>query len=159
VKDLLAAPSEIGIVVLRTVVVYFFVLIGLRLRGKHEVGHLSPLDFTLILLVANAVQNAMVGPSTSLLAGLVAAATLMVVNALFGRFVKSNRRLERLVRSEPRVLVSHGQVNEKNMREERVTREELEQSLREGGCLRPSECRLAVLEVDGTISVIPKKDS
>src|SRR5207245_10809223 len=82
-KDLLAPPSEIAVVILRTVVVYFFVLIGLRLRGKHEVGHLSPLDFTLILLIANAVQNAMVGPSTSLLAGLVAAATLMLVNALF----------------------------------------------------------------------------
>jgi uncharacterized membrane protein YcaP (DUF421 family) len=62
-----------------------------------------------------------------------------------------------VLRSEPRVLVSHGEVNEKNMHEERVTREELDQSLREGGCLRPSECRLAVLEVDGTISVIPGK--
>src|SRR5258706_14166982 len=81
-NELLVSPHQLGWIVVRTVVVYVFVLAGLRLTGKREVGQLAPFDFALILLIANAVQNAMVGPDSSLAGGLVAAGALLLVNHL-----------------------------------------------------------------------------
>ncbi len=141
-------------IVVRTVAVYAFVLVGFRVTGKREVGQLAPFDFALILLIANAVQNAMVGPDTSLVGGMVAAASLLVLNAGLGRLAASNRNVERLLRGRARILVYKGHVDEQNLKTECITHEDLMQALRENGCACVSECRLAVLEVDGTISVI-----
>jgi uncharacterized membrane protein YcaP (DUF421 family) len=152
--ELLVSPSQVGVIVLRTLAVYLFILVGFRLTGKREVGQLAPFDFALILLIANAVQNAMVGPDTSLLGGLTAAAVLLVVNGLFGRLALGNRRFEKILRGHARVLVSRGRVIEESLRAENVTHEELLQALRESGCAAVEDCRLAVMEVDGTISVI-----
>src|SRR5260221_1853353 len=82
--DLAGNPAAVPWIVLRTVVVYFVILVGFRLSGKREVGQLAPYDFALILLIANAVQNAMVGPDTSLLGGLVAAVQLLLLNYPLG---------------------------------------------------------------------------
>jgi uncharacterized membrane protein YcaP (DUF421 family) len=152
--ELLAGPNQIGMILLRTVTVYFFVLAGLRLTGKREVGQLAPFDFALILLIANAVQNAMVGPDTSLVGGLAAAGTLLLVNFGLGRLAASSRTVEKLVRGQARILVYRGKIQEDALREERMSHEELMQALRENGCATLSECRLVVLEVDGTISVL-----
>jgi uncharacterized membrane protein YcaP (DUF421 family) len=153
-NELLASPHQIGLITLRTIVVYFFVLAGLRLTGKREVGQLAPFDFALILLIANAVQNAMVGPDTSLTGGLAAAGVLLLVNYVLGRWAASSRTVERLVRGKARILVYRGQVQEDALRDERMSHEELMQALRENGCAALSECRLVVLEVDGTVSVL-----
>jgi uncharacterized membrane protein YcaP (DUF421 family) len=152
--DLLAAPHQIAWIALRTITVYFFVLAGLRLTGKREVGQLAPFDFALILLIANAVQNAMVGPDTSLVGGLAAAGTLLFVNYGLGRWAATSRTVEKLVRGKARILVYRGKVQEDALREERMSHEELMQALRENGCAALSECRLVVLEVDGTVSVL-----
>jgi uncharacterized membrane protein YcaP (DUF421 family) len=151
---LLASPAQIGFIVLRTLVVYVFILIGFRLAGKREVGQLAPFDFALILLIANAVQNAMVGPDTSLVGGVVAAGVLLTANFALGRLATHNRRVERLLRGRARLLVRHGQVDAVALREERISHEDLLQALRENGCPSIEFCRLAVLETDGTISVI-----
>jgi uncharacterized membrane protein YcaP (DUF421 family) len=97
-------PEIIG----RTLVVYAVVLVGLRLGGGRELGQLTPFDLVVILLVANAVQNAMVGPDTSLQGGLVAAATLLVVNAGVARLRFRSPRIRHLVEGVPVVLVQHG---------------------------------------------------
>ncbi len=156
-SELFASPTQIGMVVLRTTVVYLFILIGFRLAGKREVGQLAPFDFALILLVANAVQNAMVGQDSSLVAGLVAATVLFALNLVLGRLAFRSRRAERLLRGRARILVYRGQVEDDHLRAEGITREDLLQALREHGCAAFEDCRLAVLEVDGTISVIEKK--
>jgi uncharacterized membrane protein YcaP (DUF421 family) len=148
------SPQEIGLIILRTLVVYIFILVGFRLAGKREVGQLAPFDFALILLIANAVQNAMVGPDTSLLGGLVAATVLLLANFLLGRLAANNRKIERLLRGRARILVYKGQVDEHALKEEGLTHEDVLQALREHGCPAVTECRLVVLEVDGTISVI-----
>ena len=141
-------------IILRTLVVYSFILIGFRLAGKREVGQLSPFDFALILLIANAVQNAMVGSDTSLVGGLVAAGVLLTINVGLGRVIARRRRMERLVRGRARLLVHRGKMDLENLQSERISHDELLQALRENGCATVEECRLAVLETDGTISVI-----
>lgn len=153
-NELLARPEVLGWVVLRTLAVYACILAGFRLSGKHEVGQMSPFDFALILLVANAVQNAMVGPDTSLLGGLVAAFVLFGANAVLARLAARHPKLDRKLRGSPRILVNRGQVDSRALSEEHVSHDELMQALREGECPSIADCRLAVLEVDGHISVI-----
>jgi uncharacterized membrane protein YcaP (DUF421 family) len=157
VEGLWASPAEITAIAFRTLVVYLFILAAFRLFGKREVGQLAPFDFALILLIANSVQNAMVGPGASLAGGLAAAAVLLLANLALGRLVTRNRRVERLLRGEARILVNRGHVHQEALRAEAVSHEELLQALRESGCATLAECRLAVLEVDGRISVIPNK--
>jgi uncharacterized membrane protein YcaP (DUF421 family) len=157
-NELLVSPHQLGWIVVRTVVVYVFVLAGLRLTGKREVGQLAPFDFALILLIANAVQNAMVGPDTSLVGGLVAAGMLLLINYTLGRVAAANRTVEKLVRGKARILVYRGQVQDDALHCERMSREELMQALRENGCAAVCDCRLAVLEVDGTVSVLQYPD-
>jgi uncharacterized membrane protein YcaP (DUF421 family) len=156
-QELWTSPSGMAVIVVRTVCVYLFILVAFRLSGKREVGQLAPFDFALILLIANAVQNAMVGPDTSLAGGLVAAGVLMTVNFALGRLASRNRKVERMLRGQARILVNRGRVHDDALRSESISHEELLQALRENGCATLSDCRLAVLEVDGSISVIPHK--
>jgi uncharacterized membrane protein YcaP (DUF421 family) len=153
-SELLTSPTQIGLIVLRTLVVYAFMLVGFRISGKREVGQLAPFDFALILLISNAVQNAMVGPDSSLAGGLVAATVLFVANSLLGRLAANHKGIEKLLRGRARMLVHRGHVDEHALLTERISHSELLQALRENGCATIADCRLAVLEVDGTISVI-----
>ncbi len=156
-QELWTTPQSMVLIVVRTLVVYLFILTAFRVSGKREVGQLAPFDFALILLIANAVQNAMVGPDTSLVGGLVAAAVLLGANLTLGRLASRNRKVERLLRGQARILVNRGHVHEDALRSESISHEELLQALRENGCATLGDCRLAVLEVDGSISVIPHK--
>src|ERR1700747_663131 len=98
---------EIG---LRTATIYAVVLLGVRLSGKREVGQMTPFDLTLLLLISNAVQNAMTGPDTSLLGGIVAATTLFTLNSLVADVSGANRRFRKFIQGEPSLLVHDGQV-------------------------------------------------
>ena len=148
--------SDLIGVALRTVVVYLFLIVALRLAGKREMGQLSVLDLVLILVIANSVQNAMVGSNVTVWGGLVAVIALIATDrALI--FVRSRSpQFERFFEGEPTLLVRDGLVLEDAMHREGVDRHELQQALREHGVLDLAEVRLAVLEVDGTISVIPQ---
>src|SRR5512141_303521 len=126
--ELLTTPAQAGVIVLRTVVVYLFILVGIRVTGKREVGQLAPFDFALILLIANAVQNAMVGPDTSLVGGLTAAAVLLLTNWALGRLALNSRGFERLLRGHARVLISRGRVLEESLRAENLTHHDLMQA-------------------------------
>ncbi len=152
--ELLTSPAQLGLIVLRTLVVYAFMLVGFRISGKREVGQLAPFDFALILLISNAVQNAMVGPDSSLAGGLVAAIVLFGANSALGHLAANHRGIEKLLRGRAQMLVHRGHVDEHALASERISHSELLQALRENGCATIADCRLAVLEVDGTISVI-----
>src|SRR5580692_7744422 len=97
-------------IALRTGVIYFLVLAGVRLSGKREVGQMTPFDLTLLLLLSNSVQNAMTGPDTSLLGGVVAAATLLILNYLVADVSGGSRRFRKLVEGEPSLLIHDGKV-------------------------------------------------
>lgn len=145
---------NLATIFLRTAIVYSCVLIGLRLSGKREVGQMTPFDLVLLMLLANAVQNAMTGPDTSVTGGLVAAATLLVVNLLVTRFVWRNRRLRKFVEGTPTLLIHHGVILEANLARERISLDDLHEIIRERGVESVKDVGLAVLEVDGTISVL-----
>lgn len=138
----------------RTAVVYIVVLLGVRLSGKREVGQMTPFDLTLLLLISNAVQNAMTGPDTSLVGGAVAAATLLILNYAIAEVSGGNRRFRRFIQGQPSLLVHDGQVLNAHMAKEHVSMDELERSLREHGISNYHDVALAVLEVDGSISCL-----
>jgi len=142
-------------IVLRTVAVYFVVLVGLRLFGKRQLGQMSVGDLVMILLIANAVQNAMVGPDTSLAGGLVAAVTLLVLNLVVVRSLTRSPLWARVFEGEPTLLVKDGTYLDRSIRREGLAREEVDMAVREHGFASVSDVRIAYLEPDGTISVIP----
>ena len=150
--------KELADIVLRSAVIYAFVLAGLRLTGKREAGQLTPFDLVLLLLISNAVQNAMVGPSTSLAGGLTAAATLLAMNLVVVRLVLRGGRLAGVLRGSPTMLVHEGRLIPEHLKREGLALEDINQALREHGVGEIADVHLAVLEVDGSISVLRKED-
>jgi uncharacterized membrane protein YcaP (DUF421 family) len=142
-------------IVLRTVSVYVVILVGLRLFGKRQLGQMSVGDLVMILLIANAVQNAMVGPDVSLVGGLLAALVLLVVNGVIVRTLGRTALGERLLEGGPTLLVKDGAILADGLRREGLARDEVETAIREHGFPDESQVRAAYLEPDGTISVIP----
>jgi len=142
-------------IVLRTAVIYLVILIGLRLAGKREIGQMTVFDLVVLLLIANAVQNAMLGPHTSLAGGILAAVVLLVLNAVVARLRLRWPLLRRLVEGSPTLLVLRGEVITDHLRREGLDQETLEAALREHGVADLSEVEMAVLEIDGSISVVP----
>src|SRR6516225_7055304 len=118
-------------IALRTAAIYTLVLVGIRLTGKREVGQMTPFDLTLLLLLSNAVQNAMTGPDTSLLGGVVAAATLLLLNYFVADLSGANRRFRRFIQGQPSLLIHDGKIVESHMAKEHVSMDELERALRE----------------------------
>src|SRR5580693_3580918 len=148
----------LGEIALRTGVIYLVVLTGVRLSGKREVGQMTPFDLTLLLLLSNAVQNAMTGPDTSLMGGVVAAATLLVLNYFVAEVSGGNRRFRKFVQGQPSLLVHDGTIIESHMAKEHVSMDELQRALREHGISDYHQVALAVLEVDGSISFLKYDD-
>jgi uncharacterized membrane protein YcaP (DUF421 family) len=138
----------------RTAIVYLALLTGLRLMGKREIGQMTPFDLVVLLLISNAVQNAMVGPDNSVSGGLVAAAVLLVLNRGIAWLRWHVARLRPLLEGSPAVLIEDGVWRDANLRREGLTREEVEMGLREHGVERVEEVHRAVLELDGSISVV-----
>lgn len=145
-------------IILRVIFIYFVVLIGIRLTGKREIGQMAPFDFVLLLLIANSVQNAMTGPDTSLAGGTAAAITLLAVNAFVARVIMKNSKVRDLIEGTPTVLIQDGKIIKQNLLKEGISVELLEQSLREHGTHNISEVKLAVLEIDGAVSVVRHDD-
>ncbi len=142
-------------IVVRSAVVYIAILAGFRLAGKRHISQLSLVDFALILLVSNAVQNAMVGGDTSLIGGIVAAGTLILLNVVLTKFLFRDARAGRLIEGEPRLLVHNGRYVTSNLEREKIRPEELDEQIREHGFADVSDVKTAILEVDGSISVLP----
>jgi uncharacterized membrane protein YcaP (DUF421 family) len=149
-----AAASVLLNIALRTAVVYALVLIGVRLSGKREVGQMTPFDLTLLLLLSNSVQNAMTGPDNSLLGGVVAASTLLLLNYLLADLSGANRRFRKFIQGQPSLLIHDGQIIEAHMAKEHVSMDELHRALREHGIPDYHQVALGVLEVDGSISLL-----
>ena len=147
-------PHVLLEIVLRTLVVYFVVLLGVRLSGKREVGQMTPFDLTLLLLISNSVQNAMTGPDNSLLGGVAAALTLLLLNYLVADLSGANRRFRKLIQGQPSLLIHDGQIMTAHVSQEHVSMDELERALREHGINSDKDVALGVLEVDGSISCL-----
>ena len=141
-------------VVIRALIVYLFMIIAIRVFGKKELAQLSVIDLVFILLISNAVQNAMVGPDTSLEGGLVAATALFAANFTLKKILYRSRNLSDLLQGEAVPLIYDGVVNNANCRKAEITLPELAAAVREHGAKDISDVNLEMLEVDGNISVI-----
>jgi uncharacterized membrane protein YcaP (DUF421 family) len=141
--------------IVRAVVVYGFLIVLLRLTGKRQVGQLAPFDLVLLLVLSNAVQNAMNGGDNSITGGLILASTLVAINWFVGWLTFRSKMFEALIEGRPVILVHNGHVDLKAMRRVQMTHHELEAALRAEGCCGLSEVRFAVLENNGHVTVIP----
>lgn len=142
---------------IRVTLVFFFILFLLRISGKRQLGQLSAIEFVSILLISNAVQNAMNAGDNSLIGGLVLAAGLVILSILISIFSFRYKKFRHLIEGTPTILVRHGALVEKHLETERVTREELMVMLRRQGIHHLIEIELAILESDGTLSVTLKE--
>jgi uncharacterized membrane protein YcaP (DUF421 family) len=149
-----ALSSPLLEIVARTAIIYLALLVVIRLTGKRQVGQFTPFDLLLLLLLANAVQNAMVGPDTSVAGGLIAAGTLFAANGIVAAIVRRNRHAAKVVEGTPTLLIRRGQVLQENLDSEGISAEDLRRALREHGVDDVKLVRAAILEVDGSISVL-----
>ena len=142
--------------IVRSALVYLFMVVILRLTGKRQVGQLAPFDLVLLLVLSNAVQNSMNGGDNSLIGGLLSATTLIVLNYGVGIATFRSKKLEALIEGRPEVLIHNGKLYEDVLTRAQLTRHELNAALRQGGCTCVEEVHTAVLENNGQISVTPK---
>jgi uncharacterized membrane protein YcaP (DUF421 family) len=142
-------------IMVRASVVYIVVVLALRLTGRRTLGQRNAIDLVLILIVANAVQNAMIGSDTSLIGGLIAAATLFALDTVLDRIFGRSDRLSRFFSGGPVVLVNRGMMIDSNLRKEHISLDELEEALREHGIDDIGQVKLGILEMDGSLSIVP----
>jgi len=144
------------IIAAKTLVVYVFLVTGLRLLGKRELGQMNIYDLVLIVVLGNAVQNAMMNNDNSLVGGLIATTVLLIANRLLNTLMRHSKRVERLMVGEAALIVNDGHPIRDRMQREGVTQEQLLAALREHGLARVEDAHMCVLEVDGSISVVPQ---
>lgn len=141
-------------IIVRSVCVYFFMVIALRIFGKRELSQLNSYDIVLILLISNAVQNAMVGSDVSLEGGMLAAFSLFLINFIFKKTLSKSTFLNQLVQSKPEILIHDGKIDFKVLSKLDITSDELDEVIREHGVENYKQVKLAMLEINGSISII-----
>ena len=143
--------------ILRPIVVYAFLIVGLRLAGKREMAQLNPFDLVVLLTISNTVQNAIIGDDTSVTGGLIGAATLLVANHVVVRYLYGHERLERLVEGDPDVLIENGIIKMDRLKKELITIIELQSAAHKQGFGSLDEVDRAILDPGGTIYFSAKK--
>lgn len=143
-------------IVIRSLAVYLFMILAIRIFGKKELAQLSVIDLVFILLISNSVQNAMVGPDTSLEGGLIAALSLFAANFTLKKVLYRNTHISNLIQGVAIMLIYQGKVNTANCIKAEITLDELAAAVREHGAENFEAVNLAMLEVDGNISIISK---
>lgn len=141
-------------IIIRSVAVYFFMVIALRVFGKKQLSQLNTADVILILLISNSVQNAMVGNNTSLYGGLVAALALFIINYAFKKVKSKSEFIKNLVQDKPEILIHNGRIEFETIARLGITNDELQEAMREHGVERYKDVKLSIFEIDGSISII-----
>jgi uncharacterized membrane protein YcaP (DUF421 family) len=156
-KDMFVISLPILEKILRPVVVYFFLVVMLRLSGKRELVQLNPFDLVVLLTLSNTVQNAIIGDDNSVSGGLLGATSLLAVNYLTVRFLYKHKNLDQLVEGKADVLIENGKVRPEHLKKELITTAQLEAAARKQGFGSLSEVDQCILEPGGTLSFIGKK--
>ena len=158
-NDMMVAGVPVVEKVLRTLVVYAFLIICLRLAGKCELAQLNSFDLVVLLLLSNTAQNAIIGNDNSLIGGLLGATTLIVLNWLVVRVSYKHNRFDRLLEGEPVTLVQNGELLEAQCARQLITRLEIEIAARKQGFDSLANVRAAVLEPGGALTFAGKEPS
>jgi len=143
--------------ILRPIVVYIFLIVGLRLSGKRELAQLNPFDLVVLLTLSNTVQNAIIGDDNTVIGGIIGATSLLAINYLVVRFLYGHRKLDQIVEGRADLLVEDGKVNTRRLKRELITKEELAAAARKQGFESLAEVRQCILEPGGTLTFIAKK--
>jgi uncharacterized membrane protein YcaP (DUF421 family) len=143
--------------ILRSLIVYFFLVAGLRLSGKRELAQLNPFDFVVLLILSNAVQNAIIGNDNSITGGLISAAVLLVTNYLVARFLFSHAKVEEVFEGKENILIDHGTVLYRNLKKELITLADLEVAAHKQGFSFLQDIEHAAIEPGGSITFIARK--
>lgn len=154
--DLFSVGIPIGEKLARTIAVYVFLLVGLRLAGKRELGQLNPFDLVVLLLLSNTLQNAIIGEDNSLTGGIVGATSLLVLNWLVVRFLYTHPVVARWLEGDSDVLIKDGTLLEQRLQRELITKEELEAAARRQGLEGLHHVETCRLEVGGALTFVPK---
>lgn len=142
------------IIALKSISIYVFIIVAIRLFGKKEISQLSVIDLVFILLISNSVQNAMVGDNTTVPGGMAAATGLFICNYVFRFLILRSKKFSQTVQGEEIVLVIDGKLLKNGLERAKMSEDELEMTIREHGVKDISEANLVVLEVDGNVSVL-----
>ncbi|HSI11074.1 MAG TPA: YetF domain-containing protein [Chthoniobacter sp.] len=143
--------------IVRAAIVYFMVLVFIRVSGKRQVGQMTPFDLVLLLLISNAVQNSMNGGDNSITAGFILAGTLILVDVGLGLATRRSRKLEKIVDGEAEILIHNGKLRPGALERAGLTQHELMAALRESDCAKVGEVHTAILETNGRITVLTRK--
>jgi uncharacterized membrane protein YcaP (DUF421 family) len=155
-KDMFLLSVPVLEKILRPVLVYLFLIVGLRLSGKRELAQLNPFDFVVLLTLSNTVQNAIIGNDNSVTGGILGATTLLLVNYLVVRFLYRHNRLDELVEGRSTVVVQDGVLQKDSLRQELITLKELMEAAHKQGFASLEEVDYADLEPGGGFSFIGK---
>jgi uncharacterized membrane protein YcaP (DUF421 family) len=145
--------------VLRACIVYFVLLAMIRASGKRTMGQFTPFDMLLVVLLGNAVQNALLGKDTSVGGGLLLAVTLIALNWTVGLVSARSLKVESLIEGSPVLLARDGTVYKNVLRKELISRADFDRALREAGCISIDDIQSAVLETNGHITIVAKNQS
>src|SRR6202046_4524719 len=156
-SDMFVLALPVAEKILRPIVVYFFLVFGLRLAGKRELAQLNPFDLVVLLTLSNTVQNAIIGDDNSVTGGIVGAATLLLVNYLVVRFLFRHEQLDELVEGKATVLIEHGKLLEESLAKEVLSIQELEAAAHKQGFGDLREVEHATLDPGGAICFTAKK--
>jgi uncharacterized membrane protein YcaP (DUF421 family) len=156
-SDMFSLGAPVLEKILRSLIVYFFLVAGLRLSGKRELAQLNPFDFVVLLILSNAVQNAIIGNDNSITGGLISAAVLLVTNYLVARFLFSHAKVEEVLEGKENILIDHGTVLYRNLKKELITLADLEIAAHKQGFAYLQDIEHAAIEPGGSITFIARK--
>jgi len=156
-SDMFVLALPVAEKMLRPVIVYAFLIFGLRLAGKRELAQLNPFDLVVLLTLSNTVQNAIIGDDNSVTGGLIGAATLLVLNYVVVRFLYTHEKLDRLIEGDSDILIADGVIQMDRLKEELITPSELEAAAHKQGFGSLDEIEKAILDPGGTVSFFARK--
>jgi uncharacterized membrane protein YcaP (DUF421 family) len=155
--DMFVLGLPIAEKVLRPIVVYAFLIVGLRLAGKRELAQLNPFDLVVLLTLSNTVQNAIIGDDNSVTGGVIGAATLLLVNHYVVKYLYNHETLEHLIEGDPDVLIDGGEIKMERLKKELMTLGDLETAAHKQGFASLDEVERAILDPGGTICFFSRR--
>ena len=158
-SDMFVLGLQVAEKILRPIVVYAFLIVGLRLAGKRELAQLNPFDLVVLLTLSNTVQNAIIGEDNSVTGGLIGAATLLLINHVVIRYLYTHEKLDQLIEGNADVLIEDGVILVDRLKKELITHTELEAAAHKQGFASLDLIDHAILDPGGTISFTPKQPS
>ncbi len=158
-SELFELSAPWWVFVLRATAIYALVMVLVRVSGKRAVGQFTPFDLVLLILIGNAVQNGINGGDNSLTGAAIMATTLIALNYAVAFVTSRSRRAEKIVEGVPVVLARNGRLFEGVLRRELVSREDFREALRMNGIDDVDKVGLALLETNGSISVVAKPEA